>query len=64
LFRSIDDKPVLREDLALSVLASVIGHNRHVGQLLLGAIAVYIMSTASGYHSAETFLIDGGYYVF
>ena len=27
-------------------------------------IAIYIMSTASGYHSAETFLIDGGYYVF
>jgi len=28
------------------------------------AIAVYIMSTASGYHTAETFLIDGGYYAF
>ena len=28
------------------------------------AIAVYIMSTASGYHTSETFLIDGGYYVF
>lgn len=27
-------------------------------------IAVYIMSTASSYHSAETFLIDGGYLVF
>jgi hypothetical protein len=27
-------------------------------------IAVYIMSAASGYHTAETFLIDGGYYVF
>lgn len=27
-------------------------------------IAVYIMSTASSYHSAETFLIDGGYYAF
>lgn len=27
-------------------------------------IAVYIMSTASAYHSAETFLIDGGYYAF
>ena len=27
-------------------------------------IAIYIMSTASNYHSAETFLIDGGYYVF
>lgn len=25
------------------------------------AIAVYIMSTASSYHTAETFLIDGGY---
>ncbi len=25
------------------------------------AIAIYIMSTASGYHTAETFLIDGGY---
>ena len=28
------------------------------------AIAIYIMSTASSYHTAETFLIDGGYYVF
>ena len=28
------------------------------------AIAIYIMSTASSYHSAETFLIDGGYFVF
>lgn len=28
------------------------------------AIAVYIMSTASSYHTAETFLIDGGYYAF
>ena len=27
-------------------------------------IAVYIMSGASSYHTAETFLIDGGYYVF
>ena len=27
-------------------------------------IAVYVMSTASAYHSAETFLIDGGYFVF
>ena len=27
-------------------------------------IAVYIMSTASSYHSAETFLIDGSYFVF
>jgi NAD(P)-dependent dehydrogenase (short-subunit alcohol dehydrogenase family) len=28
------------------------------------AIAVYIMSGASGYHTAENFLIDGGYSVF
>ena len=28
------------------------------------AIAVYIMSDASAYHTADTFLIDGGYYVF
>jgi len=28
------------------------------------AIAVYIMSSASSYHTAETFLIDGGYYAF
>ncbi len=28
------------------------------------AIAIYIMSTASGYHTAETFLIDGGYAAF
>ncbi|MEM9620552.1 MAG: SDR family NAD(P)-dependent oxidoreductase [Pseudomonadota bacterium] len=28
------------------------------------AIAIYIMSTASSYHTAETFLIDGGYYSF
>ena len=27
-------------------------------------IAVYIMSTASNYHTAETFLIDGGYSIF
>ncbi len=27
-------------------------------------IAVYIMSTASSFHTAETFLIDGGYFVF
>ncbi len=27
-------------------------------------IAIYIMSTASSYHTAETFLIDGGYYAF
>ena len=25
------------------------------------AIAIYIMSTASSYHTAETYLIDGGY---
>jgi NAD(P)-dependent dehydrogenase (short-subunit alcohol dehydrogenase family) len=29
-----------------------------------GGIAVYIMSTASSYHTADTFLIDGGYYTF
>lgn len=28
------------------------------------AIAVYIMSDASSYHSGETFLIDGGYFIF
>jgi len=28
------------------------------------AIAIYIMSDASAYHTADTFLIDGGYYVF
>jgi NAD(P)-dependent dehydrogenase (short-subunit alcohol dehydrogenase family) len=28
------------------------------------AIAIYIMSDASAYHTAETFLIDGGYLVF
>jgi hypothetical protein len=28
------------------------------------AIAVYIMSDASAYHTAETFLIDGGYFIF
>ena len=28
------------------------------------AIAIYIMSEASSYHTAETFLIDGGYYAF
>ena len=27
-------------------------------------IAVYIMSEASSFHTAETFLIDGGYFVF
>ncbi|PJK28397.1 SDR family NAD(P)-dependent oxidoreductase [Minwuia thermotolerans] len=29
-----------------------------------GGIAVYIMSEASGFHTAESFLIDGGYWVF
>ncbi|SLN40736.1 SDR family NAD(P)-dependent oxidoreductase [Oceanibacterium hippocampi] len=29
-----------------------------------GAIAVYIMSTASSYHTGDTFLIDGGYFLF
>ena len=28
------------------------------------AIAIYIMSEASSYHTAETFLVDGGYYSF
>jgi len=28
------------------------------------AIAIYIMSEASGFHTAETFLIDGGYFAF
>ncbi len=28
------------------------------------AIAIYIMSEASSYHTAETFLIDGGYHAF
>lgn len=28
------------------------------------AIAIYVMSTASSYHTAETFLIDGGYAAF
>ncbi|MGD8831967.1 MAG: hypothetical protein PVF57_15290 [Pseudomonadales bacterium] len=30
----------------------------------LAGIVVYIMSTASNYHTAETFLIDGGYAAF
>lgn len=28
------------------------------------AIAIYIMSEASGFHTAETFLIDSGYFAF
>jgi NAD(P)-dependent dehydrogenase (short-subunit alcohol dehydrogenase family) len=28
------------------------------------AIAIYVMSDASSYHTAETFLIDGGYFAF
>ena len=28
------------------------------------ALAIYIMSTASSYHTAETFLVDGGYFHF
>ena len=28
------------------------------------AIAIYIMSEASAYHTAETFVIDGGYFTF
>jgi NAD(P)-dependent dehydrogenase (short-subunit alcohol dehydrogenase family) len=29
-----------------------------------GGIAVYLMSTASSYHTGDTFLIDGGYALF
>ena len=29
-----------------------------------GGIAVYLMSSASGYHTGDTFLIDGGYALF
>ncbi len=29
-----------------------------------GGIAVYIMSDASSYHTGDTFLIDGGYFLF
>jgi NAD(P)-dependent dehydrogenase (short-subunit alcohol dehydrogenase family) len=29
-----------------------------------GGIAVYLMSSASGYHTGDTFLIDGGYSLF
>ena len=29
-----------------------------------GGIAVYITSDASGYHTADSFLIDGGYWRF
>jgi len=36
-----------REDLALSVLASVIGHNRHVGQIILDAGALALSKDIS-----------------
>jgi NAD(P)-dependent dehydrogenase (short-subunit alcohol dehydrogenase family) len=29
-----------------------------------GAIAVYLVSDASSYHTGDTFLIDGGYSLF
>jgi enoyl-[acyl-carrier-protein] reductase (NADH) len=29
-----------------------------------GAIAVYLASDASAYHTGDTFIIDGGYSVF
>jgi enoyl-[acyl-carrier-protein] reductase (NADH) len=29
-----------------------------------GAIAVYLASEASGYHTGDTFVIDGGYSLF
>jgi NAD(P)-dependent dehydrogenase (short-subunit alcohol dehydrogenase family) len=29
-----------------------------------GGIAVYLMSKASSYHTADTFVIDGGYTAF
>jgi NAD(P)-dependent dehydrogenase (short-subunit alcohol dehydrogenase family) len=29
-----------------------------------GGIAVYLMSSASSYHTGDTFLIDGGYALF
>ena len=29
-----------------------------------GGIAVYLMSSASAYHTGDTFLIDGGYALF
>jgi hypothetical protein len=29
-----------------------------------GGIAVYLMSDASAYHTGDSFLIDGGYWIF
>ena len=29
-----------------------------------GGMAVYLMSTASGYHTGDSILIDGGYWIF
>ena len=31
---------------------------------LIGAIAVYLTSDASAYHTGDTFVIDGGYSIF
>jgi NAD(P)-dependent dehydrogenase (short-subunit alcohol dehydrogenase family) len=57
--------------------ANAIGNQKFAGNVLpripmrrwgtgddFGGIAVYLMSTASAYHTGDTFLIDGGYALF
>jgi hypothetical protein len=60
-----------------ALTAGAFGNPRFVGNVMkripmrrwgrpedFAAIAVYIMSDASAYHTADTFLIDGGYFTF
>ena len=60
-----------------NMTANAIGNEKFVGNVLpriptrrwgtgddFGGIAVYLMSSASAYHTGDTFLIDGGYALF
>jgi NAD(P)-dependent dehydrogenase (short-subunit alcohol dehydrogenase family) len=60
-----------------SMTANAIGNEKFAGNVLpripmrrwgegsdFGGIAVYLMSSASAYHTGDTFLIDGGYALF
>jgi NAD(P)-dependent dehydrogenase (short-subunit alcohol dehydrogenase family) len=57
--------------------AGIMGNEKFVGNVMpripmrrfgeaedFGGIAVYLASKASSYHTAETFVIDGGYSAF
>ena len=49
---------------ALNLALDFQGRGLHDKYYELGFDTVYIMSDASAYHSADTFLIDGGYNTF